>query len=81
MRIQVFNLYQEMAEKGNFEILVCPQHEDKIYILYPFINQYDDIFLECWACSFKLQPGIEMYRVLLEKLKTLAIDKIDPFYE
>jgi hypothetical protein len=76
LRIQVLNLYQDMASKGNFDQLYCPNHEDNIYTLYPFMID-EKIGLECYACKGIIYPGFETYQMILKKLKSLGINEIN----
>jgi len=55
-----------MASKGNFDQLYCPNHEDNIYTLYPFMID-EKIGLECYACKGIIYPGFETYQMILTK--------------
>lgn len=61
MLIQVFSEYAKIAEAGRAKALTCPMHEEEIYNLYHQMDEHDTITLECYACSYKINVGIQLY--------------------
>ena len=73
MRIQLFSEYIKIAEAGRAKALTCPMHEDNIYNLYHSIDEHDTITLECYACSYKIKVGQQLYENIKKVVEREAV--------
>ena len=75
MKIQVFSEYNKIAEAGRAKALTCPMHEDAIFSLYHKIDEHDTITLECFACSYKIKVGHQLYENIKKVVEHESITK------
>lgn len=68
MKLQVFSTYQQLAQDGLFDLLVCvsPEHTTG---LITAMSENDEIYLYCSECNYKMTPGLNMYDKLYNILK------------
>ena len=67
-----FRAYQDLAEKGECEGLLC-NNDDSHGLLYANIQgNEDELFLYCLECNFKIIPGI----VTIDLVKNIVREKI-----
>jgi hypothetical protein len=66
MKIQVVSKYIALSEEGLVPALECPMDQGLL-----FCNLADDesIYLYCLSCNYKNVLGLEVYNILLNKIR------------
>lgn len=68
MRVQLFNLYQQLASEGLVEGYTCSYEPDH-GLLYPGITDDDRVYIHCLACGTKIFPRDEFFSIITEEIK------------
>ena len=71
--IQEINEYQKMASDGLFPPIMCMDKDHPP--LACNIDNNDDVYMYCLACSYKIRPGINMYETMKERVKNVIRSK------
>lgn len=68
MDFRIFTTYYQLSVFDNkLPELVCKENPEHMSLV-PKIDDNDSIYLECYACGYKLRPGSEMYNKLKESV-------------
>lgn len=80
MRLQVFSKYYILAEEGKVDPLACPMHELDKPAIFPLIHWMDEeklkVMLECKACGYKKQAGLDLYLNLLKRIGEVVSEEL-----
>lgn len=68
MLIQVLNEYQHLANLGHFGAIKCAMDNDHP-ILACNIDENDEVYMYCLACSYKLKPGMALYSSMKDRIE------------
>jgi len=71
MNYKIFTTYYQLSttDKKLPEIL-CKQDPEHMSLV-PKIDNEDNIYLECFACGYKMRPGSDMYNKIKESVENL----------
>lgn len=64
--IQEINEYQKLAVRGFFKPVGCMDEDHPP--LACNLDENDDVYMYCLACSYKLKPGWNMYETMKERV-------------
>ena len=65
-QIQYVSKYLALAEEGLVSRMDCPIDQG---LLFPNLDNDDNIFLYCISCSYKKNIGIDLYNKIKEKVE------------
>jgi DNA-directed RNA polymerase subunit M/transcription elongation factor TFIIS len=65
-QIQYVSKYLALAEEGLVSRMDCPIDQG---LLFPNLDNDDNIFLYCISCSYKKNIGLDLYNKIKEKVE------------
>jgi hypothetical protein len=66
MRIQYVSKYIALSEEGLVSKMECPIDQG---LLYPNLDEEDNIYLYCLACDYSRTLGIEAYNKIMRMVE------------
>ena len=68
MNTKVFVKYYLLSLDGKVPELKCKVDEEHMSLV-PFFDEKEDLTLRCYACDYKIRPGLKMYEQVTNLIK------------